>query len=122
MAHKVSLDSEGFSQVIAKELDLTPQQVSRLADKDVDISSMEEFCCLKMKELDKLFPGLNIKQKKCFRMLKKRFEREPPPAGARSPPKVCTYVQKVLSPLLLFSVWKGVGRTIIITINLLQIL
>ena len=87
MAHKVSLDSEGFSQVIAKELDLTPQQVSRLADKDVDISSMEEFCCLEMEELDELFPGLTIKQKKCFRMLKKQ-----------SPPKVCMYVRKVLSP------------------------
>lgn len=105
MAHKVSLDSEGFSQLIAKKLDLTQQQVSRFTDKDADISSMEEFCCLKEEELDELLPGLEIKHKICFRLLKKQFQRESPPAGAHSPPKVRT---------LLFNVWKGVGRTTII--------
>ena len=93
MAENASFDSDGFSQVIAKELELTQQQVSRLSDKDVDISSMEEICCLKRKDLDELFPELTIKQKIRLEMLKKQFQKEPPPpvppsAGLPSTPKV----------------------------------
>ena len=56
-----SLDSEGFNQVIAKELGLTQEDVVRsLANVGVQITSMEEFCCLKEKELDEVIPNLTL--------------------------------------------------------------
>ena len=88
-----SLDSEGFSQLIAKELGLTQEDVVRgLTNVAVQITSMEEFCCLKEKELDKLIPNLTLKQKLLFRLLKKKVWKESPTSAADtvSTPKVST--------------------------------
>ena len=86
-----SLDSEGFSQVIAKELGLTQEAVVRgLANMGVQITSMEEFCCLKEKELEELIPNLTLKQRLLFRLLKKNVWKGSPISAAYtdSTPKV----------------------------------
>ena len=88
-----SLDSEGFSQVIAKELGLTQEDVVRgLTNVGVQVTSMEEFCCLKEKELDELIPNLTLKQKLLFRLLKKNVWKGSPKSAADtdSTPKVST--------------------------------
>lgn len=83
MAHKVSLDSEGFLQEIAKALELTEQQVSRLKDEDVNISSMEEFYYLLEEDLENIFPGFKTSypQKVRYRRWKEQFQllKHPPP-------------------------------------------
>ena len=88
-----SLDSEGFSQVIAKELGLSQENVVRgLTNVGVQITSMKEFCCLKEKELDELIPNLTLKQKLLFRLLKKNVWKGSPisTADTDSTPKVST--------------------------------
>lgn len=103
MAEQASLDFEGFSQVIAKELGLTQQHVSRLADEDVNISSMEEFFCLKQRDLKELFPDFTMKQRIHFRLLKKQFQKEPHPSPvSHSTPKVRRYALRCS-----FNAWKG---------------
>ena len=79
-----SLDSEGFCQVIATKLGLKQEDVvcGLIINTDDPISSMEEFCCLKEKELDERLPNLTCKQKRLFRLLKNKFWKESPTAAA----------------------------------------
>ena len=79
-----SLDSEGFCQVIATKLGLKQEDVVRglIINTDDPITSMEEFCCLKEKELDKRLPNLTLKQKRLFRILKNKFWKESSIAAA----------------------------------------
>ena len=95
MAQQMAIDSEGFCLEIAKKMELTTEEVRKLVEPNVDISSLEDFFRLTEEELESLFQGIMIKQKIAFRRWKEQYQKEPeqPPATAHSPlPQVRIYV------------------------------